>query len=58
MSTVLAFDFGLKRVGVAVGNMLIRQAQPLTIIHAVTNAEKFLSFYEILIFFSITLLIL
>ena len=43
MSTVLAFDFGLKRVGVAVGNMLIKQAQPLTIIHAATNTEKFLA---------------
>jgi putative Holliday junction resolvase len=41
MSTVMAFDFGLKRIGVAVGNLLIKQAQPLTIIDAATNAAKF-----------------
>lgn len=41
MSTVMAFDFGLKRIGVAVGNRLIKQAQPLTLIEAATNVEKF-----------------
>lgn len=41
MKTVLGFDFGLKRIGVAVGNTLIRQAQPLTIIGAATNDAKF-----------------
>lgn len=41
METVLAFDFGLKRIGVAVGNSLLKQAQPLTIIRAVTNEAKF-----------------
>jgi len=41
MSTVMSFDFGLKRIGVAVGNLLIRQPQPLTIIEAATNAAKF-----------------
>ena len=41
MKTVLGFDFGLKRIGVAVGNTLIRQAQPLTIIGAATNEAKF-----------------
>lgn len=41
MKTVLGFDFGLKRIGVAVGNTLIKQAQPLTIITAATNDEKF-----------------
>ena len=39
--TVLAFDFGLKRIGVAVGNTLIRQAQPLQVIEAATNDGKF-----------------
>ncbi len=39
--TVLAFDFGLKRIGVAVGNTLLKQAQPLTIINAATNEAKF-----------------
>jgi putative Holliday junction resolvase len=39
--TVLGFDFGLKRIGVAVGNTLLRQAQPLKIIDAATNDAKF-----------------
>ena len=41
METVLAFDFGLKRIGVAVGNTLIRQAQPLSVITAASNEAKF-----------------
>ncbi len=41
METVLGFDFGLKRIGVAVGNTVIRQAQALTIIDAATNDDKF-----------------
>jgi len=39
--TLLAFDFGLKRIGVAVGNTVLQQARPLTIIHAETNDAKF-----------------
>lgn len=41
MDTVLCFDFGLKRIGVAVGNTLLKQAQPLSIITAATNDAKF-----------------
>lgn len=41
METLLGFDFGLKRIGVAVGNSLLCQAQPLTIIDAATNDAKF-----------------
>ncbi len=41
METVLAFDFGLKRIGVAVGNTLLRQAQPLVVIAAASNEAKF-----------------
>lgn len=41
MSTVIAFDFGLRRIGVAVGNTLLRQAQPLAVIDAATNDAKF-----------------
>src|SRR3546814_6107048 len=40
-STVLGFDFGLKRIGVAVGNTGVRQAQSLTIIDVATNDAKF-----------------
>ncbi|MBC3809335.1 Holliday junction resolvase RuvX [Undibacterium seohonense] len=39
--TILAFDFGLKRIGVAVGNTVTRQAQPLAIISAASNEAKF-----------------
>jgi len=38
---VLGFDFGLKRIGAAVGNTLVRQAQPLVIIDEPTNERKF-----------------
>jgi putative Holliday junction resolvase len=38
---ILAFDFGLKRIGVAVGNTMLRQAQALSIISAVSNDAKF-----------------
>ena len=41
MITILAFDFGLQRIGVAVGNTLLKQAQPLTIITAATTDDKF-----------------
>jgi putative Holliday junction resolvase len=39
--TILAFDFGLKRIGVAVGNTLLKQAQALTVIAAESNNAKF-----------------
>lgn len=41
METLLAFDFGLKRIGVAVGNTLLQQPQPLPVIVAPTNDAKF-----------------
>jgi putative holliday junction resolvase len=41
VETVLGFDFGLKRIGVAVGNTILKQAQPLTVISAATNDAKF-----------------
>lgn len=39
--TVLAFDFGEKRIGVAVGDTLLRLAHPLLTIEAEDNAGKF-----------------
>ena len=39
--TVLAFDFGEKRIGVAVGNTELRLAHPLQTIAAEDNAGKF-----------------
>lgn len=41
MDTCLAFDFGLKRIGVALGNTLVGHAQPLTVITEATNEGKF-----------------
>ena len=37
--TVLAFDFGEKRIGIAVGEWALRQSHPLTVIRAEANAE-------------------
>lgn len=39
VQTFLAFDYGLKRVGVATGNSLMRQAQPLRTISAEGDAR-------------------
>ena len=38
--TVLAFDFGLARTGVAVGNTVTRTAEPLVILDASTNEAR------------------
>jgi len=38
--TVLAFDFGLKRIGVAVGEPELRTAHPLAAISAFSDVEK------------------
>lgn len=39
--TVLAFDFGEKRIGVAVGETLLKVAHPLTTIESETNDARF-----------------
>lgn len=39
--TVLAFDFGEKRIGVATGETLLNSAHPLTVIYAETNDDRF-----------------
>jgi putative Holliday junction resolvase len=38
---VLGFDFGIKRIGVAMGNTLTGQAQPLRVVSAIDNATRF-----------------
>jgi putative Holliday junction resolvase len=38
---VLGFDFGIKRIGIAMGNSLTAQAQPLTVVDAIDNATRF-----------------
>ena len=38
--TILALDYGLARIGVAVGNTLTQSAQPLVILHAVKREDR------------------
>jgi putative holliday junction resolvase len=40
-ATVLAFDFGTTKIGVAVGNMVVRVAHPLATIAGEANAARF-----------------
>ena len=39
--TLLAFDYGLKKIGGAIGNTLIRHARPLSILQPVTRVQRF-----------------
>lgn len=39
--TVMAFDFGAKRIGVAIGETLLASARPLTTIAADANDQRF-----------------
>lgn len=39
--TLLAFDYGTKKIGVAIGNTLTRQARPLQILWPVTKEQRF-----------------
>ena len=46
--TVMAFDFGLKRIGVAVGETLIKRANALTVIEAESNDTRFAAIAELI----------
>lgn len=46
--TVLAFDYGLKKIGVALGNTLTRQARPLEILRPVTREQRFAAIERLL----------
>ena len=46
--TVLAFDFGEQRIGVAVGESLLKQAHPLTTIRSPKNDERFAAISKLL----------
>ena len=46
--TVLAFDFGTRRIGVAVGNTIVRTAQGLTTIDAEASDARFAAIGELL----------
>lgn len=39
--TVLAFDFGTRRIGVAIGEMMLRRARPLRVIDGEANDVRF-----------------
>jgi putative holliday junction resolvase len=40
-ATLLAFDYGVKRIGVAVGNSLTRSARPLVVVQNRSKAYRF-----------------
>jgi len=46
--TLLAFDFGEKRIGVATGNSLTCTAQPLTTLHGEKTEERFAAIGKLL----------
>ena len=41
IDVIFGFDFGIKRIGVAMGNTLTAQANPLSVINAIDNAARF-----------------
>ena len=45
---VLGFDFGIKRIGIAMGNTLTGHAQPLAVINAIDNAARFKQIGELI----------
>lgn len=47
--TVLAFDYGEKRIGVAVGNLMLRQSHPLTTIVSEVNATRFAAIEKLIL---------
>jgi len=46
--TLLAFDYGVKKIGVAIGNTLTRQARPLEILTATTRQQRFAAIQKLL----------
>jgi putative Holliday junction resolvase len=40
-ATVFGFDFGIKRIGVAMGNTMIGSASPLAVIDSIDNQSRF-----------------
>jgi putative holliday junction resolvase len=47
--TVLAFDYGTKRIGVALGNVLISNARPLEIIDTPEKTKRFARIEELIV---------
>ena len=48
-TVILAFDFGLKRIGCAIGNDLSKSARPLKIIRAEANDKRFAEIGELIV---------
>ncbi|PLC55065.1 Holliday junction resolvase RuvX [Pollutimonas nitritireducens] len=46
--TLLAFDYGTKKIGVAIGNTLTRVARPLEILRSVTREQRFSAIAQLL----------
>jgi putative pre-16S rRNA nuclease len=46
--TLLAFDFGTRRIGVAIGNTLSGTARPLTTLHGEKNEQRFAAIAKLL----------
>ncbi|RTZ39907.1 Holliday junction resolvase RuvX [Candidimonas sp. SYP-B2681] len=46
--TLLAFDYGTKKIGVAIGNTLTRVARPLDIVMSTTREQRFAAIAELL----------
>lgn len=46
--TLLALDYGTKKIGVAIGNTLTRQARPLTILVSDTRDQRFAALADLL----------
>jgi len=55
--TLLGFDFGMKRIGVAVGQTLTKSAKPLPILNARDGVPRWESIQELISFWSITALV-
>lgn len=47
--TIMAFDYGEKRIGVAVGNTLTRTAEPLKTIHQQFQYERFKAIEQVIV---------
>ena len=47
--TLLAFDYGTRKIGVAIGNTLTRQARPLTILVSATRQQRFQAIGQLLV---------
>lgn len=47
--TILSFDYGTKRLGVALGNVLIGSARPLEIIDTPERAKRFARIEELIV---------